>query len=72
MANTTCAKCGHTQFELKEIVVKDSAFKLMSVQCASCGTSIGVIDYYNIGHLIKKQSAAIKKIATQLKVSVDL
>ena len=44
MASTTCAKCGHTQFELKEIVVKDSAFRLMSVQCASCGTSIGVID----------------------------
>lgn len=72
MANTTCAKCGRTQFELKEIELKNSRFHFMSVQCVSCGTPIGILDYMNIGDMLEKQNSAIRKIAEHLGISVGL
>lgn len=72
MARTTCVKCGQTNFELKELNVSDSNFKLYSVQCSHCGVTIGLCDYYNVSYMVKRQQEAIKKIARHLGVSVDL
>jgi len=59
MAESTCIKCGNTEFELKLTVPKASAYKLWFVQCARCGSVVGVIDYVNIGHQVEKIAAKV-------------
>ena len=49
MAISTCVKCANTQFEIKEAEPRGSSFKLMFVQCTSCGGVVGVTDFLNIG-----------------------
>ena len=52
MAISKCPRCEGTRFEMKEANVKDSRFKLTFVQCAACGTVVGVMDYYNMQNVI--------------------
>jgi hypothetical protein len=54
MAISTCTKCGGHLFEIRENEPRGSRFKLMFVQCSSCGGVVGVIDYYNIGAEIQE------------------
>ena len=72
MARSTCPKCENTTFEMVENSPRNSQFKVMFIQCASCGAVIGVADYYNIGNQNVKTQEAIKKIARQLNIHVDL
>jgi translation initiation factor 2 beta subunit (eIF-2beta)/eIF-5 len=39
-------------FEVVEKEPTHSNFKLLFVQCSSCGAVVGVLDHYNIGSLI--------------------
>jgi len=52
MAMSTCIKCGGHLFEVKENEPHDSRFKVLFVQCRTCGGVIGAMDHYNIGALI--------------------
>jgi uncharacterized Zn finger protein len=45
MANTTCAKCGNGSFELKETKITRATYRHQFVQCSSCGTAVGVLDF---------------------------
>jgi predicted nucleic-acid-binding Zn-ribbon protein len=51
--SSTCVKCGSTSFETKEASPNGSNFKLIFVQCASCGGVVGVTEYFNIGAKIE-------------------
>jgi hypothetical protein len=53
MATSTCIKCGGTTFESREATPRSSPFKLAFVQCASCGGVVGVMDFHNIGEMLK-------------------
>ena len=66
MAMSKCSSCGNSGFEMKETVPKNSAFKLMFVQCSSCGTVVGSMDAYNVGDMLSRQNAAIKRIGDQV------
>lgn len=72
MARSTCVKCGNTNFEVARAEPRNSNYVLMFVQCTSCGGVAGVLEYENVGALLHRQNEAIKKIARQLNVSVDL
>jgi len=72
MAFSTCGKCGHRFWEIAQVEPRGSAFKLYFVQCASCGTPVGTMEYDNIGALLLKQNEAIKQIAARLGVVVDV
>ena len=50
---STCVKCGSTIFETKEATPRGSNFKLIFVQCVSCGGVVGVTEFFNIGALIQ-------------------
>ncbi len=52
MAYSKCVACGSTSFEAKEHSPSGSNFKLIFIQCSSCGGVIGALDYYNIGSRI--------------------
>ncbi|RYZ94261.1 MAG: hypothetical protein EOO68_20595 [Moraxellaceae bacterium] len=55
MAKSTCPKCSNGSFEMVESDnVKDSKFKIMFIQCTSCGAVVGTTDFYNIPNLLEK------------------
>lgn len=54
MAASKCPKCESTRFELKTGEPTGSRFKVNYIQCASCGTVVGVTDYYNTSSLLEK------------------
>jgi uncharacterized Zn finger protein len=54
MAASTCTKCGNHTFEVKEAEPRDSAYKLLFVQCSSCGGVVGVMDFFNLGAMLQK------------------
>jgi len=34
--------------------VRNAAYKIMFIQCASCGAVVGTTDYYNVPSLLEK------------------
>ena len=62
MASSTCPKCDQHSFEIKENTPRGSNFKLLFVQCSSCGAVVGVMDYYNIGAKIKEVENKLDKV----------
>ncbi len=62
MATSKCPKCGNTSFEMKEHTPDKSNYKLEFVQCSSCGTVVGVMDYFNIGTRINEVDEKIDKL----------
>lgn len=54
MATATCIKCSGTSFEVKEHSPKSSNYKLMFVQCTSCGGVVGVTDYFHTATLLER------------------
>lgn len=54
MATSSCPKCGNHSFELKENFPDGSKFKVNFIQCRSCGTVVGLTDYYNVPSLLEK------------------
>lgn len=72
MAMSKCSSCGYSGFEMKEQVPKNSAFKLMFVQCSSCGTVVGAMDAFNIGDVLSRQNAAIKRIGDRVGAHTGL
>lgn len=53
MARSKCPSCNNHIFEVVEHTPRKSNFKFLFVQCSSCGSVVGTMDYYNIGALIK-------------------
>jgi uncharacterized Zn finger protein len=55
MATSSCPKCSGSSFEMKENGnVRNASFKIMFIQCSSCGTVVGTTDYYNVPSLLEK------------------
>lgn len=52
MAVPTCPKCDSRTFETQVFEPRGSRFKLMSVNCTSCGAVVGVTDFWNIGQTL--------------------
>jgi hypothetical protein len=46
---SNCAKCNGSMFKIVEQIPTGSNFKLNFVQCSSCNTPIGVLEFLNIG-----------------------
>ncbi|HUJ61820.1 MAG TPA: hypothetical protein VLX92_25120 [Kofleriaceae bacterium] len=66
MATPCCPRpdCNSNAFEVHEFKPSSSNFRMQSVQCARCGTVVGVMDYYNIGSLLGQIA---KKLGITLK-----
>lgn len=57
-----CPKCNNTFFELEENSPSGSNYKLLFVQCSSCGSVLGVMDFFNIGTKISIVEEMIEKL----------
>ena len=60
MAFSKCVSCGNGYFEVVEKEPRNSNFKVMFVQCSSCGGVVGVMDFYNIGTIVKNLEKEIE------------
>lgn len=60
MASTTCAKCGGLTFEVCAMVPTGQHFRHNVVQCAACGTPIGVLDPLDTAAHIEELKAQLK------------
>ena len=63
---SSCVKCGNGMFKVVEKELTGANFKLNFVQCSSCNTPVGVLDYYNIGSLLKTQEKALKDLDSRI------
>lgn len=55
-----CPKCEYQEFEVVNEIPANSNYELIFVRCVNCHSVVGVIDYYNVGTLIKKLAAKLK------------
>ncbi len=52
--SSTCPKCDHTGFEVKEHRPPGTDYRLTFVQCSACGTVVGTMDCRNLADLIHR------------------
>jgi hypothetical protein len=64
--SSSCAKCGNGIFKLVTQEPVGTDFKFSFVQCSSCNTPVGVLDYFNIGQLLQNQNKLIRNIQSRL------
>lgn len=64
MATSRCVKCDGVSFETVVGTPKNSKYKLLFHQCASCGGVVGVTEWNNIGTLIER-------LAERLRLRMD-
>lgn len=64
MNDSKCPNCEATEFEVVNQTPINSNYELIFVRCHQCKTVVGVIDFYNVGTLIKK-------LAHKLKVDLE-
>lgn len=63
MATSKCGGCGSFSFEMVEKSnVRGSRFKIMFIQCSTCGVPVGVMDYFNIGNKIDELEKRVKRV----------
>jgi uncharacterized Zn finger protein len=60
MAASICPRCAGSFFEVVEKEPTHSNFKLLFVQCSSCGAVVGVLEHFNIGNLIHDLAEKLK------------
>jgi hypothetical protein len=66
MALSRCPHCKGGRFE---VVLKEpagSAFKMNFAQCSTCGAPFGIVDYFNLGTLLKKQEKKVEELDRRL------
>lgn len=64
--SSKCLKCENSEFEIVEHIPKNSEAAVMLVQCASCKTVFGVMDFYNLGHMMHRLEKNVKKVERKL------
>lgn len=69
MSQSKCAKCDHSTFEIVENTPEGSKFQVMFIQCAQCGTVIGVQPDENIPALLHFMKDMLVEIMQKLGLS---
>lgn len=67
MALSLCPKCENHRFEMVEVEPGNWRFKIMFVQCASCGTVVGTMDYFNLSTLIHELKEKVENVENKLE-----
>lgn len=67
MAQSTCIKCGSPRFEIRENLLTKPGVKVRFVQCARCGTPIGVLDDDASGSALKASARSLQEMEDYFK-----
>lgn len=66
MSTSRCPKCENSTFEIVTNSPIKSKYKYAFVQCSKCGSVVGVLDFYNIGTLIKDVENKVNELSRQI------
>lgn len=64
---TVCPHCRATSWKIVTIEPIGGNFKQNVLQCNGCGAPVGVLDYYNLGGLLKEQEKEIASLKRELQ-----
>ncbi len=71
MALSTCIKGGGRFFQGVVAEPSDLAYRVIFVQCSSCGGVVGTLPFFDPGVLAKRVEGALKQIASHLNIYID-
>lgn len=76
MDSSKCPRCGSENFQMVDsnLFEPNSQYPLRFVQCSSCKSVIAVLDYFNLGKLIRDQQTDIsqlKKLGSQILSEIE-
>lgn len=63
---SSCGKCGGHSFKVVLQEPSGSRFKVNFVQCSSCNTPVGVLDYYNTGAQLEEQKTLVRDLSSKV------
>ena len=66
MPTTTCVKCEHQLFEMCDQRPTGARYPIVVVQCAACGTPIGILEVADVGVQLRARKQEIELLASQL------
>jgi len=70
---STCGKCGNHMFRVQKSEPSGSTFVVYFVQCSSCGTPVGVLEYANSAALLQGIEQKINGLTSKIQqISYDL
>lgn len=71
MPKPTCLKCNSHTFQLATLSPAGSNFKYQTVMCSSCGTVVGITDFYNIGETLRVLENMVLQIGEKLEIRMQ-
>lgn len=66
MARSKCPACDSNRFELSTESPAKSRVKINLVQCVSCGTVVGTMDYYPVGTDVQKMAGEVDELKSEI------
>ncbi len=66
MATSRCPKCNSHEFETVVNTPRGAKFKFLFVQCADCGSVLGVLDALNIADTLITLNNAMEGIQAEI------
>jgi hypothetical protein len=69
VANSKCPKCDAGAF-ISEDYMLPVGEEIVFVQCAACGTVVGVLEKHGIADVVEGNQALLMKIAEKLGITV--
>ncbi len=69
--SSTCAKCGGHSFKIETKEPAGSRYKFNFVQCTSCESPVGVLDFFNTGAQLEEQKREISSLHGRLSTIED-
>jgi len=61
---STCSKCGNHSFEIQENSPARSRYMVWMVQCSSCGSVVGALEYFDSGVELQEQKRSLQHIGS--------
>jgi predicted nucleic-acid-binding Zn-ribbon protein len=58
---SNCSKCGSYSFEMVEAHISGTRFPYMFIQCASCGSVVGVSETHYVPEVIRETENRLRR-----------
>lgn len=65
-STSKCGNCGGTNFKVVTQEPAGSNYKVIFVQCSSCSTPVGVLDFFNTGSQLETQKQMIQDLSKKV------
>lgn len=71
MAASKCPNCSSTAFEVVEKLLPGMNYKFLFVQCVSCGSVAGVLEWARPEPALLKLQKTVEQLAKRMNVRLD-